>query len=878
MKLGSLLIRVILSLLLLTITLQDRVNAANDESLLKAQLFFAKGDYDEAIEYFEKAGKQTRFAFKAALGLARVLIEKGKFEEAMLACDRALKLSPSHPEALTVKGDVLKITGRYDPAKSHYSSALEQSPDHLEARLGLGRMQWEWGDKAGARQTFGYFITYYKSRPELDADELNAVAQACIYLDRFRDANNLFYDATKADRKLWQAFIPWGNLFLSKYNVSDAARVFEDALKINPNAAEAQVGLARCYMQENFEKAKSLAKQALAINPNLVEAHNLLAEMDIALGDFESALEKLEVPLQVNPNSTTSRTLRAISFHLSRQDEKFADEEAKILAVNPRYADLYYQLGEVLSRRYLFKESVDYYQQAVALDSEHWAAYAGLGNSLSRLGEEEEAKKTLEKAFAKDPFNKYVGNLLTLFDEFPQYKTHDAGNGLLVRMHERDDPVLSKYAVDLASESFSALSQKYDFDRTTPVLLEIFPEHDDFAVRCFGLPGAQAFLGICFGNVVAMDSPRARPKGDFVWGETLWHELVHVSHLRMTGNRIPRWLAEGIAVYETSTAKPHWSMGLDLPFIQAFLSDKLLPLEKLDSGFNRPTSPGQVSLSYFQASIIVEFLVEKYGHDMITQTFPKFRQGLETAEVLEAVFEKTLKTLDDEFKSYVKEKYSIGSVDYSFDPSEFEVLAKSDVGSIEAELKKKPNDPIINFQAGAYHKNKGDYEKAIPLLQRARELFPNYVLEPSPYKALVEIYLEQDNKPAAVAELKALTSRNGKNVESLTLLANLCAEMNDNGCAIEALEKLLYISPFDSDVHQKLAAAYSAQNRFPDAIKELHVLLNTNPQDLAGAHCDLADAYLRAGQKAEAKASALTALEIAPNYERAQEILLACLE
>ena len=37
-------------------------------------------------------------------------------------------------------------------------------------------------------------------------------------------------------------------------------------------------------------------------------------------------------------------------------------------------------------------------------------------------------------------------------------------------------------------------------------------------------------LGACFGRVVTLDSPRARPPGTFQWEATLWHELAHVDH------------------------------------------------------------------------------------------------------------------------------------------------------------------------------------------------------------------------------------------------------------------------------------------------------------------------------------------------------------
>ncbi len=848
------------------------------ESLQKAAAFLRVGEYEKALPperigqaeaQYEPAAREN--SVDAQLGRARVLIEKGEYVRAVETCRQALAAEPQNADALNLFGEVSKRLGQYDSARANFQKALSINPNHLAARLNLGILQREWGENEASRQTLQFFISYYQSHTNLSAEELSLIAQACVYLNRFRDANDLFYEATQRDKTYWQAYIPWGNIFLSKYNIPDAVSVFEDALKINPNAAEAHLGLARCWMSSDFDRSRQAAETALSKNPNLIEALNLLAEMDIAIGDFKTALGKLEKPLQVNPNALTTRSLRAVCFYFLNDDQNFRNEETKILSVNPRYGELYFQIAEHLSRRYLFKESVEFYRKGLTLDPENWNARAGLGTSLSRVGDEAAAKAELEKAFANDPFNKYVGNLLTLFDDYPKYKIHRTPNFVL-RIHERDDPVLARYALELAKDSHAKIDARYPVKDAPPFTLEIFPEHDDFAVRCFGLPGAQAFLGICFGNVVAMDSPRARAKGDFVWGETLWHELVHVSHLRLTGNRIPRWLAEGIAVYETSTANPFWQMNLDVPLIQAYLDNRLLPLKDLDAGFNRPSNPGQVSLSYFQASLVVEFLVKKYGRESLLATFSLFKSGMETEPIFKNVYGKDLNVLNDEFQAYLKEKYRFGAVDYILDHHESgsEELAKK--------LAQKPNNPFLNYRLGKYYKEKGDYAKATPLLQKARELFPDYVIHDNPYQALAEIYIKTGQKQLAIKELSELTSRNGKELVPLQMLADLCIETKNYPGAIEALKKVIYISPFEPEVHKKLASVYLAQKQFDVAILELQTLLLTEPPDLAGAHCDLADAYLQAGNKSEAKKSALQALEIAPQYERAQEILLACVE
>ena len=98
--------------------------------------------------------------------------------------------------------------------------------------------------------------------------------------------------------------------------------------------------------------------------------------------------------------------------------------------------------------------------------------------------------------------------------------------------------------------------------------------HDDFAVRNLGLPGMIGALGACFGRVVTMDSPKARPPGEFSWQATLWHEIAHVITLQMSKQRVPRWLTEGISVYEEAQARPEWGRDMEVPFAAALEQNK----------------------------------------------------------------------------------------------------------------------------------------------------------------------------------------------------------------------------------------------------------------------------------------------------------------
>ena len=71
-----------------------------------------------------------------------------------------------------------------------------------------------------------------------------------------------------------------------------------------------------------------------------------------------------------------------------------------------------------------------------------------------------------------------------------------------------------------------------------PVQVEVYPDHEDFAVRTMGMPGLGASWASRSNTVVAMDSPSGRPPGSFHWASTLWHEMSHVFVIR--GHQQPR--------------------------------------------------------------------------------------------------------------------------------------------------------------------------------------------------------------------------------------------------------------------------------------------------------------------------------------------------
>jgi tetratricopeptide (TPR) repeat protein len=851
-------------------------HARAQSDLERGWQFFYRGEYGSAAQAFERAGNDSSTRLAALAGQSLAWEEMGEYERSRaVVSEEHIKMPAA--ELANRLGEIALHTGEQTEALRYFNEAVRLDFGFRPAQLNLAILQWHRGERTVARRTLLTFLDFYQTAKPLTAADLVMVARACIYLERFRDANRLFQDAVKREPDNWTLYIPWGDLFLEKYNVADARGIYQDAIKRNPRAVPALCGLARCLATENMREAIAVAQRALSLNPHSPQARTTLAELYLAANDEKEAAIEIEKIKTRFPNYLPSLALRAIIAD-RRNDavavERLCQQSAQI---NPKSPDIYIRLGEDAARRYLFRESVIYFRKALELDPDDWNAAAELGTSLSRLGEEREAKALLERAFARDPYNVLAGNLLNLFDDFAKYDTIRTAH-FLIRLHGDDKPVIGTTAAALCEAAYKSMASRYNIAFPNAILVEIFPKHDDFAVRCFGLPGAEVFLGICFGRLVAMDSPRAREQGDFNWQETLWHEIAHVFHLELTANRIPRWLAEGIAVYEAASARSEWDMNMELVMIRALRNGQLLPLRDLDEGFTR--RPDLVALAYYQASQIIAFIERKYGFNKVLALFPHFRQGKKTDEAIVAVLGQSVDEFDKIFQDFLRDRFhpSRVKVEWPYAQTDPSHGPPRETEALRETAEKEPQNFFANLYYGAHLAEVGNSNEAEVYLKKAKALLPEFVEAQNPYVLLANLYWKQNRRREAVAELEYLVSKNGKNFKEALRLSEWQLALGDTVAAMRAVERALAIFPYKVELQSQYGRLLLANRQMQRAVQTFRTVLAMNPVDRAEAYCWLAQAYLAWGQKLQAKKNALLALEIAPNFDRAQEILLQAVE
>ena len=789
---------------------------------------------------------------------ALVALNAGQYEEVEKLLQAA---GDSRSMALRARAHIAR--GRYADAEKLLSGPAGREPAS-DAALELGLLQIYLGRRADGQRTLNRLID--RTTPTT-ARDLVRVANAARAVGEFRDANDFFQAANKMSPNDAAVNTPWGEMQLDKGD-PDAGTSFQLALKAQATSVAALVGLARVAAETDRPAANGLITKALSINPSSVPAHLALAEMELDSRNRDKAHEAIEAALKVNPNSLEALALAGAAAMLDDKRDEFERYAAAAQKLNPADGEVYRVAGDHLARNYRFEEAIPLTRRALSIDGQNARAHADLGLHLLRTGDERGARASLETAYKLDPFYSQLvtKNLLENLDKVDKFDTITDGD-IVMRFSPEETPVMREHALPLAKEALATLQKRYGFTVQGPILIEMFPVHDDFAVRTLGLPGMVGALGVCFGKVVTLDSPRARPPGEFNWGETLWHELTHVITLQMSNNRLPRWASEGISGFEERRGRPEWGRDGELQFVQAMNDGKVLTVENLNEGF---ADGRTIGLAYIQSAIFIEHLVERFGEPALQSMVRAYGRGHDDAAIFKEVFGVTVDDIQKSFTAKIEKQFAasreaLKGPEFKEKPSltDLKLSAATNQGSF-----------AVQMQLGQALFEAGDNAAAIAAFEKAAELLPRANGDNNPHGYIAAVALKMGDNPRAIRALEAKVAIDSNDVDAARRLAQMLTPLNDTAKLESIYAKIVSVDPFDGQAQGAYGRLLLRKKDVRGALTAFRTAVATNPQDRAVAHTDLAEALLANKQPDEAKKETLTALEAAPSYERAQDLLL----
>ena len=791
-----------------------------------AETLFIKGEYVKCVSLCEE-GLESGFVPRLAALELRALLEIGKYEDANVKAVSFWRTSRYDPELVLAVAEVFRATGGKENAKGVVEMLRNGAPDP----------PWDSGSAA---------ITAYAELAMISGTDGKEVL------------TELLEPAKEFDPKERDVYISIARLGLKHHDMELAAENFRAGLKLFPGDAEFLLGMELAgvslpdteYDEENG--IIGYADLALKANPNFPEALLYKANQLTGSKDFEAAGKMLTRLFAVNPSHPQGHGLAA-AISLVNEDVAAAEASLKrALDFWPDNPDVWSIVGETLAGQYRFAEGLVYLRKAAAASPDSPGILFELGSNQLRFGELEEGWRNVARAQELDPYHVAAFNLIALRDKIAAYPVLEKSD-VMLRMSPEDMAVFGQRAMDLAVRSKETLAEKYRMELTQPVMVEMLPAQEDFAIRTFGLPGGESFLGVCFGPLITMTSPRGK-LGRANWESVLWHEMAHTVTLDMTRHRIPRWLSEGISVYEERQAREGWGQGMTSDFRARLLEDELAPIEALDKLF----AGRDIMLGYYQSSLVVEFIIDRFKIEGMRRILNDLSGGISLEKALTS-HTLPLSELNSEFKNFARALAGAYGPGLDWSPiSDTEYKEYRD--DPEKWVAANPKRYTTTMMLAAKFLEEGNWTEAKILAEGIIREVPDNREEYNPYEVLAAAHKGLGDARGERAALLKLYSLDANRSEAAARLLKI------EGSDARDADRLLEINPFQDQAYRNLAKANASPEDYGS-------LLALEPRDASRLHYELA-VILKETDPETAIRHTLQALEDNPRFKLALDLLV----
>ncbi len=802
-------------------------------------------------------------------------LRKGSLAEALAAAEAGISGDGMKGEWHRLKIETLLASGKYDEARDAVKPALEAEPRSL-LLLWTAREALRMGGKPEEAATFPEEVERLMvTRDWAYRDAASIVIYGRALLLRGTDPkkvlDGVYAVAQKVTPSAREPYLARGALALEKGDGSLAAKAFREGLKIAPSDADMHFGLARAFLGSDREQMTASLEKALSLQPRHVPGLLLKAELFIDREEYTQASVLLDQIAEVNPARPEMWALRAVIAHL--RNDRNAETAARVAALKswPGNPEPDYILGQKLSKKYRFTEGAAAQRRALAADPGYLPAKTQLASDLLRLGEEAEGWKLAAGVNEADAYNVSVHNLLNLHDMM-QVKFTTLENGdFTVRMDKTEAAIYGPRVLELLGEARRKLGEKYGVDVRRPTVVEIFPNQKDFGVRTFGMPDNPGYLGVCFGRVVTANSPAANTH-PVNWESVLWHEFCHTVTLQATANKMPRWLSEGISVYEERQADPSWGERMTPRYRSMILGEDLTPVSQLSGAFLAPKSMAHLMFAYYESSLVVEFIVSRHGAPKLGEILKDLADG---TTINEALARRTMpmEDLEREFKAYAVAKAEAFAPKMDWEKPEPALLLPGGEKKLEEWAAAHPLNYWALMREATLHIEQKKWLEAGEVLKHLIELNPAETGVDGPLGLLARVYRETGDVTGERAQLSKLAEIDSAVPEVNARLATLAATAKDWPDAVRQARRWLAVNPLVPGPWRALAGAAFETGDWQTAAAAWRAILAMDPDDPAGVHFQLARVLHRAGDSA-ARRHVLMALEDNPRHREALRLLL----
>ncbi|XP_077240968.1 binding protein [Tasmannia lanceolata] len=287
----------------------------------KGQLLLAKGDLEQAYAAFKIVYDGDHDNVPALLGQACVQFNRGRYLDSLELYKRALRVYPNCPASVRLGLGLCRYKlGQFEKARQAFQRVLQLDPENVEALVALGVM-------------------------DLQTNEADGIRKGMVKMQR---AFEIYPYCAMALNHLANHFFFTGQHFLVEQLTETALAVSDHGLM----KSHSYYNLARSYHSKgDYEKAGVYYRASVKDSnrpQDFVLPYFGLGQVQLKLGDFKSSLSNFEKVLEIYPENCESLKAVGHIYVQLGQSEKALEVLRKAARIDPRDAQAFLELGELL--------------------------------------------------------------------------------------------------------------------------------------------------------------------------------------------------------------------------------------------------------------------------------------------------------------------------------------------------------------------------------------------------------------------------------------------------------------------------------------------------------------------------------------------------
>ena len=302
-----------------------------------------------------------------------------KYDDALATLDKAIDIDEALAPLYNSKGNVFLHLGKYDDAITQYQKSIDYDDQYAVAYNNLGNA--------------------YYSKDQLDQARKHYENSICL-MDHYSDAHfNLA-------------------ILLTKLGENEGAILhLHRTLALNPYRPAAYGQLAEIYLEEgNYEKAIENYQKRLDYEPEHTESFFLLGQAYLNNNQIDDAIAALKKTLILQPEHPEANHYLANTELAAGDSNKAINYYFRQLEINPMM-ESYYNIGVLLMHQNRHKESLQYLEQAAAIDPDYLPVHINLGALYLKLNRIPDAIRHYKDALKIKPDDTELQYILAALEE-----------------------------------------------------------------------------------------------------------------------------------------------------------------------------------------------------------------------------------------------------------------------------------------------------------------------------------------------------------------------------------------------------------------------------------------------------------------------------